>query len=154
MNVDIRTIAPIRVAYLRGTGPYPQRFPELGPRFAKLAGARGLFTETARTLSVCVDDPNTTPPEQIRGDAYVTVGDHVAGDDELKVQTIPGGTFAVATHVGPYRDLPTAWHVLLHEWIPQHGHRSRGTPGFEVYASDPRMTPEPELATEIDEPID
>lgn len=154
MKIEVRTIEPMRVAYLRGTGPYQQMFPPLWRRFCELAGPRGLFTPTARTLSLCLDDPRTTPPEQIRGDACITVGEDFAGDDELKVQSIPGGRHAVATYVGPYSGLPAAWHALLHDWLPANGHRGRGAPGFEIYANDPRHTPEAELITEIHEPIE
>ena len=49
---------------------------------------------------------------------------------------LPGGLFAVATHVGPYDQITLTAHALL-AWIGQHGHVPVGELR-EVYVSDPR----------------
>jgi AraC family transcriptional regulator len=154
MNVVIRTLEPMRVAYLRAIGPYQQEFPKLWPKFAALAGARGLFKPGVKAISLCHDSPKSTPADQLRGDACVTIDESFQGDDALKVQTIDGGRYAVAQHVGPYADLPKTWHALANEWMPTSGQTPRNKPSFEIYVNDPSTTPETELLTEIHIPIE
>ncbi|MFI0357895.1 MerR family transcriptional regulator [Actinomadura sp. 9N407] len=65
-----------------------------------------------------------------------------AGDEVL-----PGGTFAVATHVGPYNEIALTAHALL-AWCGDHGHPP-GNALREVYLSDPRSTPPERLVTQL-----
>jgi DNA gyrase inhibitor GyrI len=153
MNVDIRTIESIRVAYLRAIGPYPQEFPKLWPKFGQLAGQRGLFKPSVKMISLCHDNPKTTPADQLRGDACVSVDDAYQGDDVLKIETIDGGRYAVAQHIGPYASLHKTWSALASEWMPTSGQTPRNAPSFEIYLNSPGGTPEAELLTEIYIPI-
>ncbi|QXJ23188.1 GyrI-like domain-containing protein [Actinomadura graeca] len=64
------------------------------------------------------------------------------GDDLL-----PGGPFAVATHTGPYDQIPlTVYGVLA--WIGDHGH-APGGPVREVYLDDPAATDPGRLRTQV-----
>ncbi|MBG6134917.1 MerR family transcriptional regulator [Longispora fulva] len=69
------------------------------------------------------------------------------GDDLL-----PGGTFASATHVGPYDQITLTAHALL-SWCAAHGHPPTG-PIREVYVSDPATTPPDRLVTHLMIPLE
>jgi DNA-binding transcriptional MerR regulator len=60
---------------------------------------------------------------------------------------LPGGSFASATHVGPYEHIGLTAHALL-TWCAEHRHVPTG-PLREVYASDPRSTPPEQLVTHL-----
>lgn len=60
---------------------------------------------------------------------------------------LPGGTFATATHVGPYDQISLTAHALL-AWCAERRHLPRG-PIREVYASDPASTPPERLVTHL-----
>jgi hypothetical protein len=60
---------------------------------------------------------------------------------------LPGGSFASATHVGPYEHIGLTAHALL-AWCAEHGHVPTG-PLREVYASDPRSTRPEQLVTHL-----
>ena len=60
---------------------------------------------------------------------------------------LPGGSFASATHVGPYDQIGLTAHALL-GWCAEHGHALIGSLR-EVYVSDPRDTPPEQLVTRL-----
>ncbi|NJP29401.1 MerR family transcriptional regulator [Microbispora hainanensis] len=62
-------------------------------------------------------------------------------------ETLPGGTFAVAAHVGPYDQIPLTAHALL-AWCAERGHAPTG-PLREAYVSDPATTPPERLVTHL-----
>ncbi|MQY05517.1 MerR family transcriptional regulator [Actinomadura macrotermitis] len=62
-------------------------------------------------------------------------------------ETLPGGVFAAAVHVGPYSQVPLTAHALL-AWCAEHGHDPRG-PVREVYLTDPSQVSPEELVTRV-----
>jgi AraC family transcriptional regulator len=150
--VRIETLPARRVAYLRHVGPYQS----VGPTFQQLmayAGQHGLFGPATVVLGVCWDDPEMAPPERIRYDCCVTVGEAFTPDGEVQVQTIEGGEYASATHVGPYEKLREIWSWVYGTWLPASGRTTRQAPPFEVYRNSPMDTPPEKLITEICVPL-
>lgn len=68
------------------------------------------------------------------------------------VMSLPGGDFAMVTHVGAYEELGLAYHAL-YAWAQEHGHDVRGLLR-EIYLNDPADTPATELRTEVLMPLD
>lgn len=101
MDIRLEKLEPKRVAFMRHTGPYTG----VGPTWAKLcawAGPKGLIGPNFAAIGMCHDDPEVTPPDKIRYDACMVVGDQVEAEGDVGIQTIPGGDYVVATHKGPY----------------------------------------------------
>ncbi|HUR04947.1 MAG TPA: MerR family transcriptional regulator [Nonomuraea sp.] len=69
-----------------------------------------------------------------------------------RVDVLPGGTFAAATHIGPYDQISLTVHALL-AWCAERRHPIRG-PIREVYVSDPARTPPHELITHLMIPLE
>ena len=65
----------------------------------------------------------------------------------LELRVLPGGTFACATHVGPYEQISLTAHAVL-AWCAERRHVVRG-PLLEVYVSDPAVTSPEELVTHL-----
>src|SRR5262249_53173867 len=104
MKVDIVRLPDLHVAFMRHVGPY------------RLAGRtwEALLMELAREgrlggqptlVGICYDDPDVTTPSKIRYDACITVDGEFQGSEDIGVQDLPGGAFAMITHVGPYTRL-------------------------------------------------
>lgn len=74
------------------------------------------------------------------------VTSQLAGTDELQPCEIPGGRYAVCTHVGPYETLAPAYQAMS-AWIEENGHTSGVA--YEYYLNDPQGTPPEALQTEI-----
>ncbi|MGO4421661.1 MerR family transcriptional regulator [Streptomyces sp. MCAF7] len=65
---------------------------------------------------------------------------------------LPGGTFACATHIGPYDQISLTAHALL-AWCVERGHTTAG-PVRELYVNDPATTAPDHLATELLIPLE
>ena len=152
MQVIIKTIAPMRVAFVRHVGPYDQ----CGRAWEKLCtflGKEGLLAGV-QFIGVSHDDPEVTPPDRIRYDACVTVDESFQPQGEIGVQTIVGGDYAVTAHIGPYNRLNETYSKLMGQWLPRHGRELRSTPCFEVYLNDPESTDPKDLLTDVHVPLE
>jgi AraC family transcriptional regulator len=153
MNVQIMTIKPMRVAFMRHVGPYA----EVGATWDRLLpwlGKEGLLGGDTQCIGICHDDPEVTPPDRIRYDACVTVDERFAPAGDIGIQTIPGGEYAVVTHFGSYSKLGETYANLLGIWLPRSGWTLRFTPCFEVYLNDPGSTEPEDLLTDIYAPLE
>lgn len=155
MQLRVEDRAPTRIAYIAGRGPYAKVLPESFGRLCSYAQKHGLFERAgAVTLAVCHDDPRTTPPEQIRSEAAVTVGPDFTPEGDIQVRELPGGRYAVATHLGPYEKLAAAWQEAEGRLIPAAGLRFREGECFEVYLNDPNSVPPEQIRTDIYVPVE
>lgn len=148
MDVRLEKVSPMRVAFIRHVGPY-QEVGQTWQRLCSWAGPRGLFGPNTMMLGISHDDPDVTPPDKLRYDACIVVGDHIAAEGDVGVQTIAGGQYAVATHRGPYERLGETYAAFLGRWMPANNHVPMQSPPFEVYRNSPMNTPPDGLITDI-----
>lgn len=152
MEVTIKKLPPRRVAFVRHVGPYI----ECGKAWDKLCGwasSKGLFGPDTICLGISYDDPDITPPEKLRYDACLTVGEDVQAEDEIGLQDIAGGDYAVTVHRGPFNLLNKTYHRVCGEWIPASGRELSSAPCLEICLNDPEVTPEEELMVEVCLPL-
>lgn len=153
MEVRIERIEPLHVAFVRHVGPYDQ----VGDAWEKLCmrlGIEGRLGPGAKFIGVCYDDPEVTAPEKIRYDACVTVDGDFAPQDDVGVQTLSGGEYAVTTHIGSYNTLGQTYAQLLGQWLPRSGRELRSEPSLEFYLNDPESTDPEDLLTDIYAPLE
>ncbi|MDR6293862.1 AraC family transcriptional regulator [Inquilinus ginsengisoli] len=151
-DVTCRTLAPIRVAAVRHTGPYL----EIGRSFDTLvawARARQLLGQATRSLGLYHDDPGAVAAADLRADACLEVPEGIAAEDGVAILTVAGGPYAVLRHTGPYAELERSYAWLYRTWLPTSGAEPAEAPIFEEYLNDPRTTPAAELVTDIHLPI-
>lgn len=152
MKVTIEKREPLRVAYVRHTGPYS----ECGKAWDKLCGymgKHGCLGAGCQILGVSYDDPESTPPAKIRYDACVSVDESFKPVGEIGVQLIAGGDYARVTHHGPYEQLSRTYAQLMGQWLPRSGRQARDVPCFEVYLNDPASTAPADLLVDIYLPL-
>jgi AraC family transcriptional regulator len=155
MNVEIRNLAAQRAVAMRHIGPYMQ----IGATFGKLvdwAAMHGL--DGHEMLAVYYDNPVIVPPADLRSDACVVVDDdYQISDESVSIVTIPAGSYAVATCVGPYTGLGESWGIFIGQWFPSSGHKMAmcgEVTCFEKYVNDVRSTPPEQLITELSQAIE
>ena len=153
MNVEIKTIKPMRVAFMRHIGPYKE-CGKVWEKFCAWAGARLLLCPNTAFLGISHDDPTITPPEKLRYDACIPVDEKVLPDGEVGIQEIPGGEYAVIRHLGQYEKLIDTYAKIMGEWLPRSGREPRSTPCFEVYINSPDNTDPKDLITDIYIPLE
>ena len=152
MNVTVEEMPSLRVATVHHVGPY-NRISEAFQRLGDIAGPAGLLRPNAMMLAIYFDDPETTPAEQLRSDAGVTVADDAHLPAEVVEKRLPSGRYARATHIGPYATLGDTWARMMGEWLPSSGNRVGKGPTYEVYRNTPANTPPEQLRTDLYIPI-
>ena len=144
--VTIERHAPVRVGFLRSTGSYAAvgavwaRLIEWVQRHAELKPPPKLY-------GLCPDDPEVTDEAQLRFDACVALGEHDAPG--LEIGEVPGGTWAVAVHTGPYERLWETYVELIGRWAPTSGFELAPEAVVEHYLNDPSTAAPHELRTEV-----
>jgi AraC family transcriptional regulator len=151
MQVEIRELEPQKAVCVEHRGPYHQ----IGKAFGEIAQwtrETGLAADTF--VGLYYDDPRFTPEAELRSAAGAIVPGGFATDDpRVRVVDVPGGTCAVATHVGAYEGLPAAWAQLMGEWLPASGYEPVCAPSLEIYPDDCAVVPEDKLRTELRVPV-
>ena len=148
MDVMIKTIPEMHIAFMRHVGPYG----DVGPSWEMLfdwAGERDLVNGETRYFGMCHDDPDITDAQQLRYDACLTVHGDVRPSGVVGIQTIPGGRFACTMHVGPYHTLNETYIALFGGWFASQGIEPGPPPCLEFYLNEPDCTPPQELLTEV-----
>ena len=153
IEVDVREIPAMHVAYVRHVGPYY----EIGQSFKRLmrwAGPRQrLWTPETRILGVYHDNPDITPVEHLRAEACITVREGTRTRGDIGTMTIPGGTFAVAHVEIDETQYAEAWDRLICDWMPQSGYQPDKRMCFEMYLNDASKHPKGLHIVEICEPV-
>lgn len=152
MQVEIRDVPAARAAAIPQSGPYWQ----IGATFEKVAQwARASDTPMRQCLAIFYDYTETTPPDQLRSDACLTVPDSYAfSDPAVREVTLQAGRYAVTTHVGPYSGLGAVWGAFYGQWLPQSGHTPADRPSFELYLNSPMEVAAEQRRTELYVPVE
>ncbi|MDX1933442.1 MAG: GyrI-like domain-containing protein [Capsulimonadales bacterium] len=120
-------------------------------RLMSLIGTKGIPMN--QTVALYYDDPENTPVEELRSDAGVFVADDFTSTDpDVRVVMIEGGSYAVATHMGPYDGLGHAWAEFT-RGVTGTGYSFRNAPSFEVYVNDCREVPPEQVRTDLYVPV-
>ena len=152
MNITVKKLPARRVAFVRHVGPY-DKVAAAWDRLLTFMGKEGWIGADSEFLGICHDDPAVTPARRIRYDACITVGERFEATGDIGVQTVPGGEYAVLTHIGPYSTLAESYQRLFGQWLPASGHRLRMTPSFEAYLNSPENTAPEDLIVDLHMPL-
>lgn len=152
MDVQVKQLKPMRVAYIRHLGPYE----ECGKVWDKLfdwAADKGIYPKSTFWIGASYDDPENTPPEKLRYDACVIVSNEIGADDTVQIQELPGGRFASTVHKGAYRNMGQTFRTMFQEGLPKAGLNWRKGPCLEFYTGEYDDRPEEDLITELYVPV-
>ncbi len=157
IQIEVKDMPELHVAYVRHTGPYQGDSQLFGNLFEKLmtwAGPRGLL-RFPETMVLCVyhDDPDVTEADKLRVSACITVPEDTAVDGEIGKMAVAGGKFAVARfELGPdeYGD---AWDFVYGRWLPQSGYQPDDRLCYELYHGGPGDHPEGKHVVDICVPV-
>jgi len=157
-DVEIRTEPTRKVVCMRHVGHYLG----VGQTWQALVGwyAQHLAThpgampiEQIKMYGLVPDDPHITDVTRLRYDACIevpnTVQDKLLTQGPVSLRQIPGGTYAVCVHEGPYETLADSYVGLIGAWLPSSGHVLAAEPVVECYLNSPRDAAPTDLRTEI-----
>jgi len=153
MDVEIKQMPELRVAALRHVGPY-NRISLAFDRLHQIVGNAELFGPDSALIAIFHDDPETTPPSELRADAGLVVAANATLPSELAEQRLPAGRYARTVHRGSYEHLGDAWGRFMGEWLRSSGHRMvEGGLSYEIYRNTPAQVPKEQLVTELYLPL-
>lgn len=142
MQVQVKTLPAMRLAYMRSTGPYGGgHIGKLWARFAAWCAAEGPMTQRQTTYGIGQDNPAIAPADKLRYDCCVAVGESFLPQGEVGVQDFSGGRYACAPFKGTSAQIHAAWMQMYGQWLPESGWQADDKPGVEVYGEDFEMDP-------------
>jgi len=152
MNIEVTTLEPQRVAYMRHVGPYNGAF-RVWADFITRLKQDGLPRKDSLLIGVPMDNPKDTPPEKLRYDACVTVGEKYVPTKPVRVRTIVGGDYVVARNC-PIGAIAKGYEKLFRSWLPASGRQVRKAPSFLVALNGPEGMPPAFGFTDIYVPLE
>jgi AraC family transcriptional regulator len=153
MEIEVKSLPSLRVAFVRNLGPY-ETCHVAWEKLHAWAVNKKLITPETKWIGASYDDPNTTPPEQIRYDACMTVGPEVEAEGDIQVQELPGGDFIMTTHVGAFSKMGQTFQTLFSEGLAKFKREFRcEAPCLEFYIDDMEKVPEEKDRTELYAPV-
>jgi AraC family transcriptional regulator len=141
VKIEVTTLKPQRVAYMRHVGPYEGAYPRW-VEFTRRLRQDGLPRKESLFIGVPLDNPKVTPPEKLRSDTCVTVDKQYVPTKPVRVRTIAGGDYAVARNC-PIRALAEGYQKLYRSWLPKSGRILRKAPSLVVTVNGPEGMPTP-----------
>ena len=153
MDVRIEKFPDRLAVCARHLGPYN----EVGPTCRRMytwASSAGILDRATLVMGLGYDNPKTTSPDALRYDFCFTVPAAVQNLPEgIRLDTIPGGRYAVHTLRGSYSGMHDAFQRMLGRWLPASGEEIDDRPCIEIYLNDPSEVTEAELRTELCIPL-
>ena len=156
MRVTYRHIRPIAVYYARAVGPYETSAPAAWATLGRWIDQHQVRRRLKQAYGLYRDNPRTTAPELLRFDACVPVLADLDADPDAGIgrQMLPGGAYAVHTHVGAYDETGSLFSELHRDVIPKRGLTvDYDRPFLTTYLNDPALTRSVHRRTELCIPV-
>jgi len=153
MSIEVKTLEPFDVAYMRAIGPYGLDYATV--TFNKLiewAKPKGLM-DNPQYLGITWDNPCVTPAEKCRYDACLAVNDDINITEGADRQTVAGGLYAINHKEIVNHDFETPWRELFQNWLPDSGYVPDDRPSFEKYLVIGKDDPKGRWVVEVHLPI-
>lgn len=157
MNVEIKNLPSMHVAYVRHIGPYKwneKLFEWLFNKLCSRAWARNLFNADTKMLSAYYEDPSITDESKLRLDVCCTIPKDTEVDWEIGKQDLPSWKYAVARfEITDPKEYEIAWNTIFKDWLPWSWYQPDDRPSLEIYLNDPQTDPEGKQILDICVPV-
>ena len=138
MTFKIVEKQPQQLISIRVVGPYHETIPQGFNQLSSLYAQHQIPGK--EWLALYWDNPETNPPAELRADVSLSVADDyvlpVELSDQLQLQVIPGGLYAVYHTRVTDDDYAKAWSELYNQHLSKSGYRPAEGACYEVYLND------------------
>jgi AraC family transcriptional regulator len=150
---QIKELAERQVAFVSYTGNYignSQVFEDLFKKLCGWAAPKGLINSDSVFLSAYQDDPNVTPPDELKLEVCLSVSEDTEVSGEVEKKVLPGGKFvSVRAELDSIEEYFPAWSVAT-EWAEENNYKiDMSRPSFEIYLNNPKEDPQGRHIIEI-----
>ena len=146
MSLEINTFPPVRLAYMRYTGPYGH--PDIAmhwQRFGAWCEQQGLMQPRRKMYGISLDNPMLTPPDKCRYDLAIEVDSKFKLSEPdgsgVGLQQYDGGRYACTAFTGTALQIGPAWMAVFGQTLPMSGLQREEKPVMEVYLEDFELDP-------------
>lgn len=156
VRVTYRYMRPAAVLYARAVGPYETSSVEAWATIGRFLDRHAIRRRVKQGYGFFRDNPRITAPELLRYDACIPVIPDVdpLADEGIGRQTLPGGAYAVHTHVGSYIETGELFSQLHRDIVPRRGLLvDYDRPFLTVFLNDPQVTRTVHRRTELCIPV-
>ncbi|WP_334073077.1 AraC family transcriptional regulator [Paenibacillus sp. A14] len=155
MNISIRQLADVEVAYVRHVGSYLDTY-QAWDKLGTWAARNGIYAPEQQFIGISLDDPALVEEHACRYDACVTLPegfDRTGHADEIRFVTLQGGTYALYSFYDSIDQLGIAYQTLFGQWLPQSGYEAEDKPCLEYCMNNPATDPEGKSKVDLFLPI-
>lgn len=147
MKVEIKTLQPMKLAYIRHFGSYKANdsvFSQWFENLCKRGFSKNIINKSTNYLTIYHDDPNTSIEEsQCYIDICISVPENTISDGIMWIQDFPWWKYAVTRYeIKTIPEYEKAWWELFCKWLPESWFELDNRPVFERYKNDPKEHPE------------
>jgi AraC family transcriptional regulator len=156
MRVEYRHFPAEMVFYARSAGPYSASSREAWRLLADWLDQHQARRRVKKAIGFFRDNPRLTAPELLRYDACIPVmfDLDIEPGPGIGRQTLPGGAYAVHTHVGSYEAAGELLSQMHSEVVPKRALSvDYDRPFMAIYLNDPKVTREMHRRTELCVPV-
>lgn len=156
MRVAYRQFRPVTLLYARGTGAYGSAAHDAWRTMESWLENNKAGQRVKVRYGIMHDNPATTEPGLLRYDACVQAMPGLELDPAAGIRRLilPGGAYAVHTHIGSYDRTGDLFTELCKEAVPKRGLAlDTERPFFATYLNDPSITREMHRRTDICVPV-
>ncbi len=150
-GIEIKKMSSVRVAYVRTVGA-AYSLNAVKPAFQQLvkwAYYRGLIKENTFLRGAAWNNPDLTPADKLIYDVCIEVPDDVKSDEQVSVQTLPGGAYAVFRSLAEVRQHENRGQFIrLLYWLCLSDFRPEVPPFYNIYLN--RAVDHPKGLAEIE----
>ena len=137
MNLDIREISAIEVAYVANLEGYGmEKVNAAWRRLLQWAGPRDLIKKDSLLIGIPFDNPDITDVNKCRYYACIGIDSSVETAGDIGKMTIKTGRYAVYTFDGTEDQILPTYRKIYSDWFPQSGYQPDDEPFFEKYLLD------------------
>ncbi len=135
MNIEVREMPELKLAYTRYTGPYgSEGMKAVFEKTVEWGISKGLL-DTGKVVGIYLDDPSHVDASDCRTDVCITISQDIELDGCMKLQTIPAGLYAVYHCEVADGNFEEPWNDIFEEWLPVSEYEFANAPCYELYHS-------------------
>lgn len=155
MNMVIKELPDMEVAYVRHVGSYLETFKAWG-KLGEWSGKHRLYPPEQTFIGISLDDPSCTEEYACRYDACVTIPESFNKDEhepEVQYKILPGGLYAMYSFYDTIDKFGIAYQSIFGGWLPSSEYDPDDKHCLEFCMNNPAADPDGKAKIDLYIPI-
>jgi len=154
LKIEIKELSSCRVVYRRVIGPCrPETYEQPFNGLFLWAFERGIVRDFFLPIGAGWGDPERIPENIFIYDVCLAVSGDVEGEGDIRIQTLPGGRYAVLHCEDTWEKIVPESRRFAYEWLPANGHQPDARPFLTFFSNNSDTNPRKIAIVDICMPI-